>query len=300
MLNNILSYISPDFTSYFGGILLFVILVFLGLVIGVLAGLFGVGGGFLLVPLMNILLGVPIEMAAGSATCYIIGTSSTGFIKQIKNRNVEFRVFMFIASGSAIGAILGDILQNFLIVAVAGGNGDAFEEIMLIVFFVLLIIIAAIMFFTPERNSNKKLALQKFFIGPRINLNKSGIDGISVTGLLLIGLMGGVLTGLLGISGGVLFVPLLVIGVGLSPHMATGTSLGVVLVASISAVIKKGLSGSGKISISIALSLLVASAIGVQTGIMLSEKLHSAKLKRYFAIVVLLAALMVVYKIITS
>lgn len=298
MIDSVISYISPEFSANFSGLSLFVTLAVMGLVIGMVAALFGVGGGFLLVPLMNITLGIPMEMAAGSATCYIIGTSSTGFIKQIKRGHVEFRVFLCIAIGSAVGAILGDILQNFLIINIAMGESEIFEKIMLYVFFILLLIIAAIMYFSPERDKNKDLFLQKLPLRPKIDLKKSGISGVSIPGLIFIGLTGGIFTGLLGISGGVLFVPILVIGVGLAPHIATGTSLGVVLVASISAVVKKGLSGSGKVSIPIALSLLVASAIGVQAGIYLGSKLHSTKLKKYFSFVVILAALMVLYKIV--
>ncbi|MGL1890497.1 MAG: sulfite exporter TauE/SafE family protein [Spirochaetaceae bacterium] len=297
-MEDILSYIFPAFTANYSGITLFLVLAGLGIGVGLLAGLFGVGGGFLLVPLMNIALGIPIEVAGGSATCYIIGTSSTGFIKQLKNGNVEFKVFLFIAMGSSIGAILGDVLQNFLLSSVANGNQAYFEQITLTVFFILLIIIAGIMFFTPHERSDKKLLLQKFPIGPRVDLVQSGINGLSISGLILIGLIGGILTGLLGISGGVLFTPLLVLGVGLAGSVATGTSLGVVLVASVVAVIKKGFSGPGKISLGIALSLLIASAIGIQTGIRIGQKLHAAKLKKYFAIVVLLAAAMVLYKLI--
>lgn len=298
MIDSVISYINPDFTANFSGLTLFIILVVMGLIIGFLAGMFGVGGGFLLVPLMNIVLGIPMEMAAGSATCYIIGTSSTGFIRQTRTRNVEFRVFLIIAIGSAIGAICGDILQNVIITTIAGGNKVLFERIMLVVFFVLLLVIFAIMFFSPERDENKKLLLQKINLGPTIDLIKSNIPGVSVIGLVLIGLMGGILTGLLGISGGVLFVPILVIGVGLNTSIATGTSLGVVLAASVSAVIKKGISGSGKVSIGIALSLLVASAIGVQSGIYINSKIHSGKLKKYFSLIVLLAAVMVLFKIV--
>lgn len=300
MLNDILLYISPEFTSYYTGFTLILILAILGICIGFIAALFGVGGGFLLVPLMNIVLGIPIEVAAGSATCYIIGTSSTGFIKQIKQGNVEFSVFLFIALGSSVGAVLGDLLQNILIIHVSGGDSLLFERLMLIVFFVLLLIIAAIMLFTPERDINKKVFLQKIIIGPRIDLEKSNMPDISVIGLFVIGLIGGSLTGLLGVSGGVLFVPILVLAVGLIPHFATGTSLGVVLVASITAVIKKGISGPGKISLLIAFSLLIASAIGVQAGITVGQKLPSKKLKSYFGIVVIVAAIMVLYKIIAN
>lgn len=298
-MSDYLTYILPEFSAVISGPLLIVVLALLGLLIGFIAGLFGVGGGFLLVPMMNVLLGIPMELASGSATCYIIGTSTTGFLRQISNKNVELKVFANISIGSLTGAILGDVIQNFLITNVARGNQMAFEKVSLIIFFILLLIIAAIMYFSPSESKNKELFLQKFPIGPRINLKNAGIDGLSMTGLFFIGLIGGVLTGLLGVSGGVLFVPILILGVGLSAKIATGTSLGVVLVASLTAVIKKAIAGPGKINLSIVLSLLVASAIGIQTGIKVGDKLHAERLKKYFSIVVLLAALLVFYKIVT-
>lgn len=296
-MDSVLSYVFPKFTSFYSGPALILTLAVLGLLIGFIASLFGVGGGFLLVPLMNIFLGIPMEVAAGSATCYIIGTSSTGFIKQYKQGNVELKVFLFIAIGSSFGAVLGDLIQNYLITNVANGDNQYFEKVMLIIFFVLLVIIAAIMILTPERDVNKRVFLQKLPIGPKIDLERAGMPGISVPGLVFIGLSGGILTGLLGVSGGVLFVPILVLGVGLVPHIATGTSLGVVLVASLTAVIKKGISGSGKVSLAITMSLLLASVIGVQAGIVVGSKLPGNKLKKYFGGIVILAALLVLYKI---
>lgn len=300
MNSDLLLYLFPHFTAVINGPLLIIVLALLGLIIGFVAGLFGVGGGFLLVPMMNVLLGIPMELASGSATCYIIGTSTTGFLRQIHNRNVELKVFINISLGSLTGAILGDILQNFLITNIAQGDQIAFERVSLIIFFILLLIIAAIMYFSPSESTMDQLFLQKFPIGPRISLKNAGISGLSVPGLFLIGLMGGTLTGLLGVSGGVLFVPILIFGVGLSAKIATGTSLGVVLVASVTAVIKKVLAAPGKISLSIVISLLIASAIGIQTGIKVGDRLHANRLKKYFSIVVLLAALLVLYKIIRS
>ncbi len=184
MINDIINYINPEFTSFYSGILLFGSLALLGVLIGFIASLFGVGGGFLLVPLMNIVLGIPMEVAAGSATCYIIGTSSTGFVRQIKQGNVEFKVFLFIAIGSSFGAVLGDLIQNILIVTVAGGNSLEIEKIMLISFFILLLIIACIMLFTPERDVRKKVFLQKLNIGPNINLEKSKMNSIGLQDLI--------------------------------------------------------------------------------------------------------------------
>lgn len=296
-MSELLSYLAPSFEAYLSGFSLFIVLAIMGVMIGVLAGMFGVGGGFLLVPLMNIVLGIPMEIAAGSTTCYIIGTSSSGFYKQLKHRNVELSVLIPVSIGSFTGAIFGDILQDFLIYSAAGGNRVLFEEIMQGVYICILLLISAVMFFSRENKEGGKLLLQKFPLGPRVNLPVAEIEGISWPGMVLTGLLGGLLTGLLGISGGVLFVPLLMLGVGLSAHKAAGTSLGIVFFASVSAVIKKGLSGPGKISLAVALALLAASVLGVNSGIWLGRKLNTQKLRRYFAIIGVLTALMVAFRL---
>jgi len=299
--------ISPSFTSFLTGPVFLISLAGLGFLIGILAGVFGVGGGFLLVPLMNILLGIPMDIAAGSATCYIIGTSTTGVIKHFHKKNIELKAAIYISIGSMLGAVSGDILQDSLI-AFSGGNRILFDQIMQGVFILILLVIAWVM--SRETSYDEKsdirpvTFLQKMELGPNTNLPMSGQIGVSIVGLLGIGFIGGILTGLMGISGGVLVMPILVLGVGLAPHLAVGTSLAVVLVSSISAVIKKGISANtvtgGKVSLPIALSLLASGTIGVRIGIAISHKLHGNKLKKYFSIIVLAAALMVLVKLVSS
>lgn len=299
--------VAPEFSSYLTGPVFFLSLAGLGFIIGILAGIFGVGGGFLLVPLMNILLGIPIELAAGSATCYIIGTSTTGVIKHFHKGNIEIKAALYISFGSMLGAVSGDMLQDGLVL-LTGGNRSMFEQIMQGVFILLLLVIAWVISRESrydEKSDIRPLTfLQKMRLGPDIDLPRSEQIGVSVIGLFSIGFSGGILTGLLGVSGGVLFMPILVLGVGLAPHLAVGTSLAVVLVGSISAVIKKGLSvgaaGSSKVSLPIAVALLAAGAVGVRIGIVISYRLHGERLKKYFSIIVLVAALMVAVKLFIS
>ncbi len=297
MMRELIAYIAPSFPAYVSGGGLFLILSGIGFFVGIVAGLFGVGGGFLLVPLMNILLGIPAEVAAGSATCYIIGTSTSGVLKHWKNENIEIKAAIFLASGSIFGAVFGDMLQNYLIHTVAGGDISSFNRIMQGCFLVLLLVIAWIMYRDPVKKTTEKSFLQRIHFGPVTDLPRSGKTGVSIAGLLVIGFFGGILTGLMGVSGGVLFLPILVLGAGLLPHLAVGTSLSVVFVASVSAVVKKGLAGSGKISLPVAVSLLVAGTLGVKTGMFLAGKLSGTRLKRYFSLVALSAAVMVIVKL---
>ncbi len=297
MINDIIAYVSPHFASSLSGPALLAGLSVLGLIVGVVSGLFGVGGGFLLVPLMNVVFGIPIEVAAGSATCFIIGTSSSGVIKHLGRKNIEIKAALFLAGGAIFGAVAGDILQDFFIYTVAGGNRALFEKIMQGAFVVLLAMIAWVMYRTPKKKAGTETLLQRIKIGPYIKLPLSAQEGVSAPGLVIIGFSGGLLPGLMGVSGGVLFMPILTLGVGLLPHLAVGTSLAVVFTASTTAIIKKGISGSGKVSLPIALSLLIGGTIGVRIGMFLASKLSGNSLKRYFAFVALAAGVMVLVKL---
>jgi hypothetical protein len=106
--------------------------------------------------------------------------------------------------------------------------------------------------------------------------------------LLAAGLVVGVFGGLLGIGGGVLLVPILLLVVGLSVRQAVGTSLGVVLFLSLAGAITYG--AQGQASLWIVAPLLIGSALGVQAGAWLCQKLHAQKIRRAFAVLALLVA----------
>ena len=111
------------------------------------------------------------------------------------------------------------------------------------------------------------------------------------TGLFAVGILIGVMKGMMGIGGGVLLMPLLIVVVGLTPHQAVGTSLGVVVFSSIAGAVKYGLDGN--VNLWVVMSLLVGSVFGVQIGAWICHRLHAAKLRRYFAILVALVGLCV-------
>ncbi len=272
------------------GPMLWVSLVFIGLGVGVLTGLFGVGGGFLAVPAMNILLGIPYEIAIGSSLNFIVGTSIAGLGKHIRAKHVEGKTVFVLAIGSMVGAVLGDMLQDVMIVHLARGDEVTFDNIMTGLFIVLLLLTAWVVFAGPKEHHTGLSPMQRLGVGPRVDLPGAGLLGVSLPGMILTGLGVGVVTGIFGIGGGVLFVPILLLLVGLSAHQAVGTSLGVVLLASIAGTIKKGY--AGKVSLSVAMALLLGSAIGVQLGAWLCVKLHANKLRRAFAGIVLISAML--------
>lgn len=278
--------------AYLTGPWLLMALFAMGLVVGVLSGLFGVGGGFLVVPLLHTLLGIPMTPAVGSDLAFIVGTSGAGVARHWRLGNIEKNAVVCLSLGSVPGAILGTILHNSLGQMLKQSGLTSFDTFMKILFIVLLPLTAWLVWKGPAKGEAAKAPLQRIRLGPYVSLPDSDIPQISLPGLIAVGMSVGLLTGLLGVGGGVLFMPLLLLIVGLSAHKAVGTSLGVVLMASIAGTIKHGLAGN--VCLPIALALLTGSASGVQIGAWICQHLKGLHLRRYFAILVLLVCAVLV------
>jgi len=274
--------------AYLSGPALACALTGLGLLVGVLTGLFGVGGAFLVVPLMNLVLGIDYPIAVGSSLSYTIGTSATGVVRHMRLRNVEAKTMLILAGGAVCGAVLGTMLHVHLKETFASAGAERFPMVMDGAFVLVLLTAAYLVFKDARRQRQGPAPLQRIGLGPTVDLPHAGLKGVSLLGLCLVGLAVGMFTGLLGIGGGVLFVPVLLLVVGLRIHQAVGTSLGVVLFGSVAGTIKHGL--AGHVNLSVAMALLVGSVIGVQIGAYLTQKIHGARLRQYFALLVLAVA----------
>jgi len=280
-------------------LLLFLVLAVFGLFIGTLTGIFGVGGGFLITPMLITLLGIGSSTAVGSDLCLIVGTSAAGFRRHMRLGSYDLATIFYMAMGAVVGAVLGTLVHQSL-KALAG---EELFDLLILIFYLPMLLTTAWLVFRGSGTALKgKSLLQRFPIGPRADLKLAGIESISLSGLIGIGLMIGILTGLLGIGGGVLFMPILLLVVGLDAHKAVGTSLGVILFASMSGVISHSVLGHGEshVSLMLAMSLLVTSTIGVQLGAWLCHKLHAGQLRKYFSVVVLVAATVVSIKLIIA
>jgi len=278
------------FESYLQGWALLAALASMGLVVGVLTGLFGVGGGFLITPLLNVAFGIPYGLAVGSSLSFTIGIGASGAARHIRLRNFEPRSVLILGLMSIFGALFGAMLNQL---AERGLGETNYTRMMHVLFIGMLLLTAWLVGRRKGSGKRTRSLLQRLRLPPYIDLPASDKQGISLPGLCLVGLMVGVMKGMMGIGGGVLFMPLLILVVGLSPHQAVGTSLGVVVLSSIAGTLKYG--WAGNVNLVIVLSLLAFSVLGVQVGAWLCQKLHAQHLRRYFALLVLavVAALLV-------
>lgn len=288
--SEVLRLVAPPIEASLTGAPFYAVVLTIGLGIGILTGFFGVGGGFLIVPLLNIVLDISYELAVGSSLSFIIGTSFAGLLKQNEQKNVHFEVAGYIIAGSVIGAVLGDNLQGFILYGLAGGRQELFTLIMHGLFLLVLIGTIVSMRTPAGREEPSRLPLlARIGPPPKFHIEEWGRHGFSVPGTFLVGAVIGVFTGLLGIGGGVLLVPVLLGLFGLNHTKAAGTSLAIIFATSIVAVIKKGFSTVPKVSLPLTLILLIASVIGVQFGIFLVHRVSHTGFRRSFSYVLLAA-----------
>ena len=279
-----------DITAYLSGIELVFALFGVGIALGLLTGLFGVGGGFAIVPLLKVVFGIDDSLAVGSSLSFMVGTSAAGFARHLKLGNAHRRAVLCLASGSIVGVMGGHAFHEWLRDSLSGGDADKFKTTMNLLFIALLLATAFIVRKGRPENNSRLAPLQRMRIGPFMSLPRYEIPRISIPGMLLTGLVIGVLTGTLGVGGGVLLVPLLITVVGMSMHQAIATSLGVVFFAACAGAIRYGL--DDKVSLWIAISLLTGSVIGVRIGVSLCQRLNAQRLQKYFALLVLTVAAM--------
>lgn len=276
---DIISVLTPEVSANIAGLGLYGALALLGAAIGLLTGLFGVGGGFLTVPMMNIVLGVPYELAVGSDLSMIVGTSTAGVLRHRDAGTIDVHTAWFIGSGSIVGAIAGDVLQDF----VRGfANPQGFTLAMHALFLALLV--GAVVLTTRPLRATATTAGQNQPAGLVYTRRR-----VRYPALALIGVSIGVLTGMMGIGGGVLLVPVLLAIVGLPERTAAGTSLLIVLLSASVATIKKTMSPLAKVSLPVALALLAGGVTGVQLGVFLGRRLPGKQFRKYYGYVLIAA-----------
>ncbi len=169
----------------------------IGLVVGFFSGLFGVGGGIVLVPLLIVVVGFAQRRASGTSLAAVLPTSIAGMIAYASHGSVDWIAGGLMAAGAIGGSLLGTWLLHRI-----------HQTVLRWIFVAFLVLVAIrMLFLVPDRS-----ALLDFT--PWV-----------IAGLLVLGLVTGLLSGLLGIGGGVFVVPMLMLVFGIGDLVAKGTSL---------------------------------------------------------------------------
>ena len=276
--------------------------VMLGFSVGVLTGLFGVGGGFLLTPALKVLFGVPYPVAVGTDLVQIFLTGTVSSYRHGRAGNVELRLGLVLGAGAMAGAEVGLRIQNTLelIGEVSVIGGITLLDLVLGGLFVVLLASVAVMIWRETRSggghgvdTRVARALRRIRLRPVMVLPRSGVAGISVWVPVAMGFCVGVLTGLMGVGGGFINFPLLIYALGVPTHVAIGTSALQVVLASGYGAIRHG--GQGHVELLLVLLLTAGSVLGVQVGVRLAKRFKGPRIRRLFAAVLLLGIATIVW-----
>lgn len=275
------------------------LLALVGLGIGFVAGMFGVGGGFILTPLLSLSFKIPMPIAVGSALCQKIGTSIGSFLKHRQYQHGETRVDFVMLGASLFGVDAGTRLLAHL--ARMGNFMNARGRPVSIVTLTLEVIYAAMLLFAASMTVNavRRVArdpaheghastvapLVRFGVPPYIALPDVGIPRVSVIVMAYIGFATGLLSGLLGIGGGVALLPVLVYGYGFSIKDAAGTGILLLFATVLFGTVEHALRGN--VDLRVALAILAGSSIGAQLGARTTAYVSNQTLRIAFAALLL-------------
>jgi uncharacterized membrane protein YfcA len=267
----------------------------LGGLVGFLSGLFGVGGGWLLTPLL-IMIGIPPTVAAASDSAQIVGASSSGTYAHYRLGNVDFKMGLFLLAGGVIGGSLGVQLVKIL-----RSLGDA-DLVINLTYVVMLGIIGVYMFMeslgnlkkTPKKEVSPVPAQQKspslyarFMVRLpwHIHFEKSGVE-ISLLLPLVLGGVVGLLAAIMGVGGGFIMVPIMVYLLRMPMHVVVGTSLFQIFFTCLNVAILQSYVNH-TVDFVLALFLLIGSTICAQIGARISKRLKGEQIKILLAAIIL-------------
>ena len=279
-----------DITLYIAGAEYLVLSVFaLGSCVGLVAGMFGVGGGFLLIPLLHVVLGVPLPIAIGSGLCQTIATAMGSTLRYRKMGHAELRFDLLLLGGAILGVSLGARLLAYLSslgdVSFAGKELPLARVVISLAYILLFCSIALILWFRASRAGGGPGPLSRIRIPPYINLPTAGLPQVSAITVCYVGLFNGTLSGLLGIGGGVVLIPIMLYAFGFDIRKSAGTGILMVLVVAITGTIQHGLLGN--VHLGLAVTLMTGSALAAQVGASLTRSLPAIALRRGLALVIL-------------
>jgi uncharacterized membrane protein YfcA len=276
----------------------------IGFIVGVLGGMFGVGGGFIAGPLM-FWAGMPINYVVGTDLAHMTGKSIVAARRHRALGNVDLRLGALMVIGTVPGIELGAQIIERLKTA---GNVD---RVVATVYFILLVAIGAFtaweslralrMQRTSQLSAREVLGMNSLLyrsrlmrIPPLVRLPTSGIEEISIWAVILVGALTGVLAGMLGVGGGFLRMPLLVYGLGVPTHTAVGTDLFEIVISAGFGTLTHSLKGN--VDILIALVMQTGAAVGAQLGASATRYISGPLIRLLFSILPFIAAILVVMR----
>ncbi|MDC3016769.1 sulfite exporter TauE/SafE family protein, partial [Candidatus Pelagibacter sp.] len=266
-------------------------------IVGILSGLFGVGGGFLMTPFL-IFMGVPPAYAVANEANNILATSVSGSTTHYLKNTLDYKMGFMIVIGGTIGTTLGIYTFSYF-----KGIGKI-DTVISLAYMYILAIIGTLMLVESlgeidkaKKNlvERKKLHVHYWIHGLplRMRFPKSKLYE-SIFTPILIGLVVGFIAAIMGIGGAFILVPAMIYIIKMPTRLVPGTSLFVTIFVSVIVTFLHSFN-YGSIDLMLVVMLVVGSIIGVQVGQKLGEQIDSSKLKALLAILLLIVGIAIAY-----
>ncbi|MGV8995506.1 MAG: sulfite exporter TauE/SafE family protein [Parvibaculaceae bacterium] len=275
----------------------------MGLAVGFLSGMFGVGGGFLMTPLL-IFLGIPPAVAVGTQSTQVVASSVTGALAHWRNSSIDFKMGGIMLIGGIFGSFAGIVIFRALVKI---GQIDLMISLVYVVF---LTIIGSMMLVeslraimaarrgTPMASGRGGQHSWMHRLPFKMRFRRSKLF-ISIIPPIAIGFFVGMLSAIMGVGGGFIMVPAMIYLLRMPTSVVIGTSLFQIVFVS-------GLTGvmhsveNQTVDAMLALLLVVGGVIGAQYGVRAAAKLQGEQLRAMLAIIVLLMGLRLGYDLVTA
>ncbi len=258
--------------------------------VGFLSGLLGVGGGFLLTPLL-IIVGVPPMVAAASDSCQIVAASSSGLAAHIRLRSVDFKMGAILLLGGLTGSAMGVEVIKFL-----GALGNADFAIKL-TYVLMLGSTGSFMLVQSVQNFQHGALMPRAQLqtasGPgilcrlplQVDFPRSGVRHSAFVPFMVCAATG-ILTAVMGVGGGFILVPVMVYVLGMPAHVAVGTSLFQILFTCAGTTYLQATTNK-TVDLVLVLLLAIGSTVGAQIGVKVGQKLRGSQLMILLALLAL-------------
>ena len=277
------------------------VLLGLGGLVGVLSGMFGVGGGFLMTPLL-FFIGIPPAVAVATEANQIVASSFSGVLAHVKRRNVDFKMGGVLLIGGLIGAAVGVLVFNYL---KSLGQVDLLVKLCYVIF---LGVVGGLMFIESlralrksKRISASKLRKKRTWIHALPLKMRFRVSGLYISAIppVLVGIVVGILAAIMGVGGGFVMVPAMIYLLGMPTKVVVGTSLfQIIFVTAFTTMLHA--TTNYTVDMVLAVLLLVGGVIGAQFGTIIGAKLKAEQLRILLALMVLLVCAKLAFDLIVQ
>ena len=262
-------------------------LIGLGGIVGLMSGMFGVGGGFLITPLL-FFIGIPPAIAVATGANQVVASSVSGVLGHVKRRSVDFRMGTVLLIGGLIGSALGVAVFNLL------QRLGQVELVVQISYVVMLGVVGSMMLVESlralrrTRRGGRTMRRAHGWIHAlpfKVKFRTSGLY-LSVIPPLVVGLLVGVLSAMMGVGGGFIMVPAMIYLLGMPTKVVIGTSLFQITFVTAFTTLMHAISYN-TVDVMLAVLLIVGGVTGAQIGAYLGARLRAEQLRILLALVVL-------------